>query len=100
MIKKQVILVDFDGVLSTGEAWTPEDCEKAEPIEENIKKVNELAKYNFIVVYTARRDELIYASLKWLKRHGVEFDAISNNKTAANYYVDDKNTDLDTLKEV
>jgi len=97
MIRAKVILVDFDGVLSTGECWTPEGCLKAEPIQENIDKVNKLHKENFIVIWTARRDHLIPASLKWLRQHGVEFDAISNKKPAASYYIDDKSTDFDTL---
>jgi len=99
MIRAKTILVDFDGVLSTGECWTPEGCLKAEPIQENIDMVNKLHKENFIVIWTARRDHLIPASLKWLRQHGVQFDAISNKKPAANYYIDDKSTQLKKLIE-
>ena len=99
MVRAELILVDFDGVLSRGECWTPEGCLKAEPIQENIDMVNELHKENFIVIWTARRDHLIPASLKWLRKHGVQFDAISNKKPAASYYVDDKSTELKKLIE-
>jgi len=99
MIRAEVILIDFDGVLSKGECWTPEGCLKAEPIQKNINKVNKLHEENFIVIWTARKDHLIPASLKWLRVHGVEFDAISNKKPGASYYIDDKATDFDILLE-
>jgi len=89
-MKKKVILVDMDGVLCQGESWTPEDCLKAEPLQVNIQKVNKLSKLNFIVVWTARRDDLIPATLKWLRRNDVVFHAVSNNKSPADVYIDDK----------
>lgn len=97
MLKKKIILVDFDGVLSEGECWTAEECKKVKPITKNIEKVNKLSKNNFIVVWTARNDDLIVESLKWLRRNGVEFDAISNEKPPANFYIDDKAISLDDL---
>ena len=90
MSNLKVIAVDIDGVLCKGECWTPEQCLKAKPILKNIEKVNELGKFNFIVIYTARRDFLVEASLKWLKINGVEFQAISNKKMSADSYIDDK----------
>lgn len=101
MVRGQLILIDFDGVLSKGECWTPEECLKAEPIQKNIDKVNKLSRGNFIVVWTARTDNLIEASIRWLREHNVQFDAISNKKPGASYYVDDKSVSLDDiLKEV
>jgi len=86
----KVIAVDIDGVLCEGEAWTPEDCLSAKPKKKNIERVNELYKTNFIVIYTARRDHLIEATLKWLRTNGVDFQAFSNKKMSADLYLDDK----------
>lgn len=87
----RVICVDLDGVLCEGEIWTPEDCLKAKPIEKNIKEVNRLHQEHFIVIYTARRDNLIPTTLEWLRRNNVQYQAFSNKKTSADFYVDDKN---------
>ena len=90
MSNLKIIAIDIDGVLCKGESWTPQQCLKAKPIKENIRKVNELHKTNFIIIYTARRDHLVEATLKWLKLNGVEFQAISNKKMAADIYIEDK----------
>lgn len=86
----KTIAIDFDGTLSEGECWTPEDCLKAKPRQSFIEFVNELYKTNFIVIYTARRDELIPASLEWLRRNNVMYNAFSNNKMGCDVYIDDK----------
>ena len=100
-MKGQVILVDLDGVLCSGESWTPKQCSEAKPIKENIKKVNKLSQGNFICIWTARSDDLMTATFKWLKRNGVMFDSVSNKKPGASYYIDDKSVDFDDiLKEV
>jgi len=88
--KGRVILVDFDGVLCHGESFTIAQAEQAEPIKRTIEKVNLLYISNFIVIYTARADEMILASLDWLKKNGVKFHAFSNFKCPADVYLDDK----------
>ena len=102
-IKKQnrafVFAVDMDGTLCTGEAYTPEECLKAIPREDVIKKVNKLYQTKFIVIWTARRDNLIQATLEWLRRNGVMFHAISNNKMASDWYIDDKCTNIEDFLE-
>jgi len=98
--KAFVVAVDVDGTLCTGEAYTPEECLQAKPREDVIKKVNEMYFRNFIVIWTARRDDLIPATIQWLKKHGVLFNAISNNKMASDFYIDDKCQNVeDFLKE-
>ncbi len=91
----KVILVDMDGTLSQGVSWTPADCKKAKPIEKMIKKVNQVYLTNFIIIYTARRDELIPATLEWLRRNNVRYHAISNLKCGAEIYIDDKMMSID-----
>lgn len=88
-LSERVVLVDLDGTLCEGNSWTREECLKAAPKEEMIKKVNEAYQKNFIVIYTARRDENIPATLEWLRRNNVRFHAFSNQKTAGDVLIDD-----------
>ena len=85
-----VIGIDFDGVLCTGDCYTEKGVECAKPIQENIDFVNELSKTNFIVIWTARRDHLVPATLRWLRNHNVIFHAFSNNKTPLDIFLDDR----------
>lgn len=89
-----VLAIDMDGVLCEGEAYTTQQCLDAKPRQEVIAKAKEEYNHNFIVIYTARRDNLIPATIKWLRMHGVPFHAISNNKMAADWYIDDKCTNV------
>lgn len=98
--KVPVICVDLDGVICTGETWTPEGCLLAVPNREIIESVQRAYMRAFIVIYTARRDELIPATLEWLRRNNVRYHAFSNQKIGAEIYVDDKNKDIDWLKEI
>ena len=88
--KGKVVCVDVDGLFCTGESWTVEDCLKAKPIIENIEKINKIYEFGFIVIYTARRDDLLDVTLQWLRLNGVKFHAISNNKIPSDFYIDDK----------
>ncbi len=95
-MKGRVICIDCDGTLTKDVCWTPDDCLNAVPREEVIEKVNEVGLVAFIVIYTARRDELIPATLKWLRKVGVTFHAISNNKIGTDMgYVDDKSITIE-----
>lgn len=97
MRELKVIGIDLDGLLCSGDSFTPEECLKAVPNIENINLVNQIQRYNFVVIYTARRDELIPATLEWLRRNNVRYQAISNQKTPFDVYVDDR---LRTLKDL
>ena len=95
----KVILVDIDGCLTADTAWTSEDCLRAKPRLDVIEKVNELYKENFIVLYTARRDHLIPATLEWCRRNNVHFQAISNLKVGAEIYIDDRCVNVEDFLE-
>jgi len=86
----KIVGVDCDGVLCTGEAWTVKDVLNAKPKPDVIAKVNELYGSSFIVIYTARRDHLIPATIQWLRRQGVHYHAISNRKIPLDIMIDDK----------
>lgn len=87
--KPLVINFDLDGCLTKSVCWTPEECLNAEPNLEVIEKFNKLAETNFVYICTARRDHLIPETLRWLRRNGIMFQAISNNKSSADLYIDD-----------
>lgn len=90
MNKGKIILIDLDGTLTKDTAWTPEECLKCRPNQEMIDKINKLHESKFVVIWTARRDRLIPATLEWLRRNNVMYSAISNLKCSADVYVDDK----------
>ena len=100
-VEKLVIAVDMDGTLTTDTCFTPKECETAKPNQKIINWVARKSRGNFIIIYTARRDDLIPDTLRWLRRHNVRFDAISNNKMVADIYIDDRNLTIEqVLKEV
>ena len=81
--------MDLDQTLCYQTCFTPEECLAVKPIQIMIDKVNELAIRDYIIIYTARRDELIPATLKWLRKNDVHYHGISNNKVPG-FYVDDR----------
>lgn len=89
-IQGKVVAVDMDGTLAKGTAWNAEDAINAEPRMEIIEKVNQLYKGNFIVIHTARRDDMYQATKDWLSLYGVKYHAIAMEKMAADYYIDDR----------
>jgi len=86
--EKPVVAVDMDGTLTQEVCWNEDQCKNAKPS----KLIHNLisSKDLFIVLWTARQENLIPASLEWLERHKVPFQAISKKKMAATLYVDDK----------
>lgn len=90
-LKKAVtVRVDMDGVLCYGESFTPFQCLHAPPRLDMIRKVNELSFKKYIIIWTARRDNLLEATSIWLKRNGVHYHAIDNKKNPSDIYIDDK----------
>lgn len=88
--EKRVFAVDCDGFLCEEECWTEAEVLTASPRLEVIEKVNKLYRTEFVVIYTARQDHLIPATLEWLRRNNVRFHAISNFKMGADVYLDDR----------
>jgi len=82
-------LVDLDHTLTDSNCFTAEECLKAKPIQVMIDKVNQLAIRDYVIIYTARHDELIPTTLKWLRKNDVHYHGISNNKVPG-FYIDDR----------
>lgn len=89
-LKNKIIAMDMDGTLCKEVCWTPEEALRATPNKDVVRLCDELHRNNFVVIYTARRDELIPATLEWLRLNHVHFQAISNRKMPADVYYDDK----------
>jgi uncharacterized HAD superfamily protein len=84
-----IIAVDIDGTLCEDQnSWW--EYEKAIPIIENIKKLNNLyhQNENEIILYTARFEENKEVTLQWLKKHQVRFHKIIFGKLRADMYID------------
>ena len=90
MSKPKIIAVDMDGYLCKEVCWNEADCLTATPDEDKVNRINKLHLANFIVIYTARRDDLLPNTIRWLKKNGINYHAISNNKMPADCYLDDK----------
>lgn len=96
----EIFCIDLDGTLTQDSCWTPEQVLHARPVQAMVDKVNELAQFHFIVIYTARRDALIEATLAWLRKIGLRYHAISNLKIPTSYYVDDKNLSIEQFLDL
>ncbi len=97
MMRGEIIAVDCDETLTHEVAWEPSEVALCTPKKEFIEKINTLYRHNFIVIYTARRDELMTETFKWLKKHGVLFHAVSNIKIPSAKYIDDKALHIDDI---
>lgn len=83
-----VLAVDMDGVLCKGEMFDSKS--DPEPIHENIRLINEISLKAYIIIHTARRQEMAISTLRWLERHNVRYHAIRFDKLPADLYIDDK----------
>ena len=98
-MKRELLAVDFDGVISIDNVCRSiKQAKSARPNDKVIKKVNEKYKHAFIVIYTARHDRLIPATLEWLRRNNVRYHAFSNLKIPADQYIDDHATHIKDFK--
>lgn len=92
-LTEKLIAVDLDGTLTSSDSWTEAECLTATPRLDIIEKIKELySKRNHILVYTARPEEMRYATEYWLRKNGVKFHAIvmGSNKMGADIYIDDR----------
>ena len=92
-MRQEIILVDIDGTLTNEVCFTEEECVMATPRYNSIAYVNQLHNENFIVIYTARRQELYFPTITWLKMYGVKYHAIQFGKIPGKIF------DLDAINE-
>lgn len=95
-----IVCVDVDDTLTDEVCFTPEECLDATPNPKIIEFVNRVYKRAFVVIYTARINELIPATLSWLDANNVNYHAFSNKKIPASIYLDDKALHHEDIKNV
>lgn len=81
MNKPKVYLIDVDENLTTETCWNELDCLMATPDREMIDWVNKQYENHFIVIHTARRNNLYMATMEWLRANNVKYHAVSFEKT-------------------
>jgi hypothetical protein len=96
----KVIACDIDGTLTIETCWTEEQCRNATPRQKVIDHIKKLAKNNFIVFYTARRNSLYQATIEWLEKQGFSQWPIKMGKLPADCYIDDKSINPNELPEL
>lgn len=94
---KRIINVDVDNTLTNETCFTIEQCLAATPKQDVVDKVAKLYEEDYIVIYTARRDNLIPATLEWLRRNNVRWHAFSNQKPPSDAYIDDLSVHIDDI---
>jgi len=94
---KRIINVDVDNTLTNETCFTAEMCLKATPKQDIIDKIAKLYDEDYIVIYTARRDVLIPATLEWLRRNNIRWHAFSNQKPPSDAYIDDLAVHIDDV---
>lgn len=95
---RQVISCDLDGTLCKEVCWTEEDCLKATPVTKVIAWFNFQYDECITIIYTARKDALMIATIKWLRLNGIRYWGINNQKMPADIYIDDKCLHPDKLE--
>jgi hypothetical protein len=91
---------DIDGVIAS---ITPgNDYSQAAPLPENIKKINWLYENgNKIILFTARgtmtKIDWSETTIKQMKDWGVNYHQLQFGKPAADFYIDDRNLDINKI---
>jgi len=99
--EKNTYCVDIDGIIA--QLSPGNNYKLAQPNSENIKRVNNLFDQgNHIILFTARGTK---TGIDWekltkeqLQKWGVRFHELRFGKPAADYYIDDRNFNLNDIK--
>ncbi len=97
---RRILLVDVDQTLTNEVCYTETECLNATPKKNIVQKVAQLYEEDFIVIYTARRDHLIPATLEWLRRNNIRWHAFSNLKIPGAGYIDDLAIHIDDIDKL
>lgn len=102
--QKKTFCFDIDGIIAT--IVPISDYSKAEPIESTIKVIQKLYKQGHKIILNTARGYV--TKIDWrtvteqqMKDWGVPYhQLIVGEKPASDFYIDDKNTDLDMIKKL
>lgn len=90
----KIYLIDIDGTLTNEVCFHHEECVNATPNQKMIDWVNDKYKTDFIIIYTARRNDLYQPTIDWLAKYGVKYHATQFQKTPGVI------VDLDSINKV
>ncbi len=91
-----IIAVDLDGTLC--KRTSSDKYPVAEPIRENILKINRLHDLGHdIVIHTARGWFKYKETGEWLRKNGVKYSRLVMGKLFAHAYIDDMNYTMDEI---
>ncbi len=96
--------IDIDGVISKKVSWNYADSymrnEKMlmaiKPNKKVITKINSLYRQGVIIILNTSRIWKDYRiTVKWLRKYGVLYHTLIMAKPLADYYIDDKNLNME-----
>ncbi len=90
---KPTVILDFDGVIHSYRSGWQGPAVIADPPVEGIKEaIANIRKYYRVVVVSSRcyQPGGIAAIERWLKRHGIVVDAVTDEKPPAKVIIDDR----------
>lgn len=73
-------IFDVDGTLTNEECFTVQQCLDATPNMKRIQDAQDAYSDSIVLIYTARRDNLVPATFEWLRKHNVRWHWFSNIK--------------------
>jgi len=90
-----IIYCDFDGILCTQNKDNPSNYEYAEPIEENIEKLNKLYEDgNIIIIWTSRGSitgiDYYDLTMKQIQDWGIKYHDLRLDKPYYDILIDDR----------
>lgn len=96
--KPWIIAVDLDGVLA--KPTSSDKYEFAQPIPENIEKVNKIFDQGHrVVIHTSRGWFQYDLTERWLKKNNIKYSQLVMGKLYAHAYIDDLNHTFETILE-
>lgn len=94
---RKIISVDIDGYIADNYQFSLE-ARTPTPRKEVIEKVNDLYRKGYTIIYhTARQPDYYRVTYAWLVDNGCLFHALRMGKMRADYYLDDRNANIDDL---
>lgn len=74
-------IFDVDGTLTNEECFTIRQCKNATPNKKYVRKAQKAYETKIVLIYTARRNHLIPATLEWLRKNDIQWHWLSNKKS-------------------
>ena len=94
--ERNVIAVDFDGVICNGKYWLGEEVIPNNKVIEWVNK--KYLEGSVIIIHTARRWEMARETIALLTKYGVYYHGVNFEKMGADCYLDDLALNVEDIK--